>query len=132
MGIVVTLFMMLGMWLLSPLPPSGLRWLKARPGLDRALTGSLMLAGLWNALWYGARHLQAFWGMAALVSGILMIAAAGLILVQRGGIGPQPLPEGVKQALKAVSGMLSGGLLACFMLYSVTLVRLNLGYSIIE
>ena len=39
----------------------------------------VVAAGLWNVLWYGLQHFTEFWGMAALVSGVLMITtAAGL------------------------------------------------------
>ena len=38
------------------------------------LVGSIVLAaGLWNVFWYGVQHFTEFWGLAALISGALMI-----------------------------------------------------------
>ena len=39
----------------------------------------VLLAGLWNVLWYASQHLGEFWGNAALVSGLLMIVTANFI-----------------------------------------------------
>ncbi len=39
----------------------------------------VLLAGLWNVLWYGVQHLGEFWGNAALVSGLLLLSTAYFI-----------------------------------------------------
>lgn len=84
-----------------------------------------MLAGVWNALWHGLRHLDQFWGLAALVSGLLMMVAATRLLVRGNGS-----PEQGGHAAGAGVGLLVLTLLVCFGLYAITLVRLNLGLSI--
>ena len=47
----------------------------------KAVGGLVLLAGLWNFLWYSLQHITEFWGIAALVSGILMIVT-GLFLIK--------------------------------------------------
>ena len=132
MGIVVCVFMLLGLLVLWP-------WSASDPGPQRrrstAVTSiaiGVLLAGSWNALWHGLRHLDAFWGIAALVSGILMMATAWRVL-QRPQQGHMPADRGSGRS--AGGGMadrlLFAGLLASFALYAGTLVQLNLGYAII-
>ncbi|WP_210547216.1 hypothetical protein [Rhodoferax sp. PAMC 29310] len=90
-----------------------------------------MLGGLWNSAWHGLRYWGDFWGKAALVSGILMmaVAVAVLLVVERSsaGWGHFASVRAVYKLIKPVSGVLVVGLLACFILYAVALVRLNLG-----
>jgi len=70
MGTVMTVCMFGG--LLMVLPP-----LNKSPVLLRKLVAFILLAaGLWNLLWYASQHLTEFWGLAALVSGALMIITA--------------------------------------------------------
>jgi hypothetical protein len=75
------------------------------------------------------RHLDSFWGQAALVSGLLMMVTGMLVLraqqvaIPSAAAGPPP-PRAWRIALLL-------GLLASFLLYGVTLVQLNLGYPII-
>jgi len=45
----------------------------------KAIGALVLLAGLWNFLWYSLQHFTEFWGVAAFVSGILMIVT-GLYL----------------------------------------------------
>jgi hypothetical protein len=133
MGIVVAVFMLLGLLLVSPSVPNRLRVLRDNSALMGALGAGLFAAGLWNALWYGLRHLGDFWGLAALVSGILMVGTAIVALEERSQFGASRIGwlRHSYRAIRPLSLPISVGLLACFLLYSITLVRLNLGYSII-
>jgi len=130
MGIVMAVFMLLGLLLVSPWKRSTLL---GRPSVVRAASVGLMIAGMWNALWYGLRHLNDFWGLAALISGILMVAVAIIALAERGTAGSSSSGFVIRayKMVKPLSLPIIVGLLACFLLYSITLVRLNLGYSII-
>jgi len=93
---------------------------------------SLLLAlGLWNAAWYGLRHLGSFWGYAALLSGIVMLLA-GFILLIESKTQPPPALLAVYQKLKLLRLPIFIALLAGFLLYAVTLIQLNLGYAIIH
>jgi len=132
MGIVVTIFMLLGLLLVSPWLPNRLRVLRENPALVGALGAGLFAAGLWNALWHGLRHLGDFWGLAALVSGTLMVAVAILALQQRSQFGASRTGwlSRSYRFIRPLSLPISVGLLACFLLYATTLVQLNLGYSI--
>lgn len=136
MGFVVNSFMLMGLLLLWPWPSSLARWLQTRPTTARAIAIGILLAGAWNTLWYGLRHLDAFWGIAALVSGVLMMATAAVVLrrnrrhtVTSNAMSDEAPATGNRHPL-ALS--LFAALLACFLLYAVTLVRLNLGLPIID
>jgi len=133
MGIVVTVFMLLGLLLVSPWLPNRLRFLRDNSALTGALGAGLFAAGLWNALWHGLRHLGDFWGLAALVSGTLMVGVAVVALEERSQFGASRIGwlSRSYRAIRPLSLPISVGLLACFLLYATTLVRLNLGYSII-
>lgn len=128
MGIVVTIFMGLGLLLLLP---AGADWLERRApgrGIEKAIVYGLLLAGLWNGLWHGLRHLDDFWGLAALLSGACMVAAALLLRGARGATRPT---GDVHWWRRTATGVASAGLFASFLLYAVTLIRLNLGLPII-
>ena len=85
------------------------------PLLLRKLVAVVVLAaGLWNALWYGLRHLTEFWGLAALISGILLVITAIYVLK------PQILPAALLKARPLV--LLA--LLACGVVYAVGIARL--------
>jgi peptidoglycan/LPS O-acetylase OafA/YrhL len=115
MGIVMAICMLAGIVLLSPWRPARMAGGRAAP----AIAGLVLLAGMWNALWHGLRHLDTFWGLVALATGLLMMATGLLVLrAQRAAPGPLRI-------------VLLLGLLAGFLLYSVTLVQLNLGHTII-
>jgi hypothetical protein len=92
--------------------PPGIR--SAPRWLSRFVAILVLLAGLWNALWYGLQHLGEFWGQAALGSGILLIIAALFILA------PDRLPALVIR-LKALFLL---ALLGCGLLYAMTIARL--------
>lgn len=132
MGIVVSVFMLLGLLMASPWVPPGLRVLRSRPGVVDVLGSGLLLAGLWNSLWYGLRHLGDFWGLAALVSGILMITVAVLVLLEHGSDVWRRQSAAVRAhaVVKPLAVVLVVGLALCFGLYTVALVRLNLGLPI--
>jgi hypothetical protein len=135
MGIVVSVFMLMGLLLLWPWPSALTKPLHRRPVRVKVIAVGVLLAGAWNALWHGLRHLDAFWGIAALVSGVLMMATAALVLrwnrrdaARIGAISGAVPPTAVADAL---AWLLFLALFACFLLYAVTLVQLNLGYPII-
>ena len=132
MGIVVAVFMLLGLLMASPWVPRQLRVLRASPNVVDTLASGLLLAGLWNALWHGLRHMGDFWGQAALVSGCVMVAVAVQLLVEHGGDfwRRQPVAVRAHRALKRIATWLVVGLALCFGLYAVALVRLNLGLPI--
>lgn len=132
MAIVVSVFMLLGLLMASPWVPPGSRVLRSKPGVVDVLASGLLLAGLWNSLWHGLRHLTDFWGIAALVSGAMMIAVAIVLLVEHGSDGWRKRRAAVRAhaALKPLATLFVVGLALCFVLYTVTLVRLNLGLSI--
>lgn len=132
MGIVVSFFMLLGLLMALPWVPPGSRILRSRPGTVDVLASGLLLSGFWNVLWYGLRHAFECWGVAALVSGVLMIAVAVLLLVEHGGDSwrRQPLMVRAHSVFKPLAVPLVAGLSLCFVLYAVALVRLNLGLPI--
>ena len=85
------------------------------PKFLRNLIGYVVFAaGLWNVFWYGAQHLTEFWGQAALVSGALMLITAMYL------IAPSKLPA----VLRKGKPFILLGLLACFLLYAITIYRL--------
>jgi hypothetical protein len=133
MAFVVSAFMLFGLLMASPWVPSGLRVLRSRPAIVDVLASGLLVAGLWNALWHGLRNLTNFWGVAALVSGLVMIAVADLLLVEHGSDGwrKQAVAVRAHAVFKPLAAPLVIGLGLCFLLYTVTLVRLNLGLSIL-
>jgi hypothetical protein len=106
MGTIVTLCMFVGLIvaLVKKLP------LKFR----KACASVVLAAGLWNVLWYGLQHINEFWGIAALVSGALMITTSGYVLA------PSKLP-GLLLAIRPIILIL---LFGCAMLYAITIARL--------
>jgi hypothetical protein len=131
MGIAVAVFMLLGLLSLSPWSLPGTGRLLRRPKVGRGIGIGLLLAGLWNALWHGLRHLDQFWGQAALIAGIFMVLAALLLLGRPTGSAPPTTLNRLTARIRSLQPLVLLGLLACFLLYAVTSVRLNLGYSIL-
>jgi len=41
--------------------------------LVKVIASIVMLAGLWNVLWYGAQHIGELWGNMAVLSGVLLV-----------------------------------------------------------
>ena len=110
MGTVVTVCMFTGLIIATPLP-----MLKNIPSLLKKICAYVvMIAGLWNVLWYGLQNLTEFWGMAALASGVLMIVTAVYILA------PSRLPGWLVLAKPVVLTLLLG----YAMLYAITIARL--------
>lgn len=133
MGIVEAVFMLLALLIMSPWPISGLGDVLNNATLVKPVGMAILAAGAWNTFWYGLRHLGEFWGTAALVSGILMMAVAVIILVEQGGPGNLPVNnalQAVYKPVKPLETLLLTGLLACFLLYAITLVRLNMDLPI--
>lgn len=110
MGTIVTCCMIGGL-LVAAFPPGSAflpRW------LIRAVGSILLLAGLWNSLWHGLRHLGEFWGIAALISGLVMVLTALYLLM------PARLP-GMLIKLKPLALFV---LLGFALLYAITIIRL--------
>jgi hypothetical protein len=110
MGTIVTVCMLIGLVVAAPLALIN----KLPPLLRKACACVVLAAGLWNVLWYGLRHLFEFWGMAALLSGVLMITTAAYVLI------PSRLPGWIRTLKPAILIMLSG----CALLYAITIARL--------
>lgn len=122
MGIVVCLAMAVGLFLLWKQHKNKV----SKSSIEMAMMGFLLLAGLWNLLWYGLRNYTEFWGMAALVSGVFMLLTALILNQQKLLKTMQP------SVLKGLKWLTIIGLLASFLLYAITLVQLNLGMPIIR
>lgn len=135
MGIVVTLFMLLALLLVSPIPVVNLKKCMHIKGLVSFIGFGLLCMGLWNALWFGIRHWHLFWGQAALVSGLCMVVLAVFIihkhnLIKEGALSV--LFKRISVLLQPVYIVFLLGLLVSFFLYFVTLIQLNLGYPIVS
>lgn len=129
MGIVVTIFMLAGILMLAPIP-------LLKPNFKQQqgnfIGVALLLSGLWNSLWHGLRYLSDFWGLAALVSGIFMIAVAVIILKNYSvkAWTSSAVFSQIYVIIKPLHWVWWLGLVFSFLLYSVTLIRLNLGLPI--
>ena len=108
MGIVMAVVMLLGTIALI-----NARW------KNHFVSAVILGGGLWNAFWYGLRHLGSFWGNTSIITGLLMVIAAAYLF------GIIKLPK-VATRIGAIC------LGASFLLYSVTIIQLNLGYPIIN
>ncbi len=118
MGIVVTIAMLVALLQTVPLALD-LEWRPLRhQNAQRFAVLAVLICGLWNVFWYGLQHLSQFWGVAAMGSGFAMIVTATLLLA------------GIRQP--TLMQLLSVALLGFFLLYLVTLVRLNLNLPIIR
>ena len=73
MGIVVCVAMLLALVMMI-----FDKWLRNKKGrfFIHISIGFIALSGLWNSLWYGVQNVPSFWGFAALLSGLFMLAAA--------------------------------------------------------
>lgn len=87
---------------------------KLHATIGKIISGVVLIAGLWNVLWYSLQHLTEFWGVAALLSGILMIIAAMIVL------SPNRMPSILVKAKPVIMIALLGFAL----LYAVTIARL--------
>ncbi len=132
MGIVVAVFMFLGLLMALPGVLPMLRIPRLKPTTVNTLATGLLFAGLWNSLWYGLRHIGEFWGQSAVISGSLMISVAVLLLVEQGADRWRQVRFMVRAhaVIKPLRIPLVIGLALCFALYALALVRLNLGLSV--
>ncbi len=131
MGIVVCILLGIALMLLKPLSQLGFNRLSNKPILVKFLALAVFNIGFWNAFVYGMREIDHFWGLAGIGSGVLMILASLVIFFQKKLID-MPVPNGKQAFLIASQWVLSISLLCFFMLYLVTLVRLNLGMPILQ
>ena len=134
MGIVVTIFMLLGLLMVSPFSKVSLGDKRHNTQVANVIGNGLLLAGLWNALWHGVRHIEYFWGVAALVSGVFMVLVAVMIIVKYGSssLSSHAVLVSIEQKISPLSLLWIVGLFGSFCLYAVTLVQLNLGLAIIH
>jgi len=131
MGIVVTIAMLLGLIMALPKSCGPLSTISNSAQFIHAASLLLVAMGSWNSLWYGLRNLDLFWGMAGLVSGIIMILVG---IIQLADQTEKPVAnwlQNLSSFLRPFRAILFVGLLASFLLYAVTLIQLNLGYPII-
>ncbi len=107
MGTIMTVCMLIGLVFSAPyvLVPS----LKPLPKALAITVGLIvMLAGIWNTFWHGLQNLENFWGQAAAVSGVFMMMTSLYIMRYE-------FPVRLLVFL---------GLLACFLVYAITIHRL--------
>jgi len=131
MGIVVCVAMLLSVLMLVFQPKHQQHRADQYASVKLALSAvrfTVLLLGVWNAAWYGLSNLEAFWGKAALISGLFMIAA-GLVLMHESRAAAK---HRAYNYFQAVRWLIILGLIASFLLYFVSLVQLNLGYPIIQ
>ena len=119
MGIVVCLAMLLGLVMLRPSPFNAEYRVDFNPDFKRIVWLALAALGVWNAV-YGAFAISGFWCFMSIVSGITMIWAATIIAADRAN-------ESSK-----IDKVIVLTLAACFLVYAVTLIQLNLGYTILR
>ncbi len=113
MGTIVTFCMLLGLLFASRLPV--IRTIQVIPLLLKRAVGLVVLAaGSWNVFWYALRNITEFWGVAALVSGVLMIITSMYI------IDSKRLPAMLNAVRPAVQFLL----LVCMLKYGVTIYRM--------
>lgn len=113
MGTVVTVCMVLGLLFATRLP--GISVVQQLPFLVRRFVGVVVFsAGAWNVLWYAARHLTERWGVAALVSGLLMMLTACFIII------PDRLPDQLLKARPLILVLLA----ICALDYGITIYNL--------
>ena len=113
MGTIMVVCMLLALLFTTRLPVINV--LQKSPALLRwPIAGVVLLAGLWNVFWYALRHLTEFWGIAALVSGLLMLIAAAYIAINSG------LPAWLQKVRPVILLLLT----ACMLLYAITIFRL--------
>lgn len=120
MGIVVCICMLLGLSVLQPTPWNSAKRAQHAPEFIVFTGAALLGLGLWNVI-YSCFNITGFWFWASLASGIAMVLASVYVFSEStsGSSG-----GGFRKGVVAV-------LAASFLLYAVTLIQLNLGYSIL-
>ena len=135
MGIVVCVSLLLSLLvfldrkLRARRPEKNSLALVSRP--EVAIAWVLLVVGLWNILWYGLRHMHAFWGQVAIASGLSMLFAAILLHGSR-QTEASSLISKVYRWVRPIKPLIIVGLFASFLLYAITLIQLNLGMEIIN
>jgi len=129
MGIVVCISMLLGLSVLQPIPWNRSGRAQHEPLFVLFVAIVLCGLGLWNVL-YGIFNASGFWMWASLISGTAMMLGSFYIFSeQNAGFDTDGDSEintsGMRKAIVAI-------LVLSFLVYAVTLVQLNLGYSIIR
>lgn len=133
MGIVVTIFMLLGLLQLPPLVNLSINKFAKTVKNTTWLGSYLFFLGAWNALWHGLRNLDNFWGLAGLASGFFMMLTAILVWSRSDSqFATNSIIISLKKVVEPISIFIFLGLLASFLLYATTLIRLNLGLPILS
>lgn len=122
MGIVVCLAMLLGLVMLRPSPFNAKHRVNFNAEFKRIVWLALGVLGFWNAL-YGLLKISGFWCFMSVVSGLAMVLAAGLIASEQ--------EDNVADRSKVENAIILA-LGISFLVYAVTLIQLNLGYSILR
>jgi len=125
MGIVICIVMLLGLSVLQPSPWNSLKRTQHASKFIWFTGASLLGFGLWNLI-YGYSNIDGFWMWASIISGLVMILASYYVLSERHEESNSVVS--VSLARKAVVAVLA----ISFLLYAVTLIQLNLGYSILR
>ncbi len=113
MGTIVTGCMIAGLILATELPV--FKSVKKLPARFRKSVGFMVfLAGFWNVFWYAVQHIGEFWGIAALISGILLMLTS-IYIVETNRI-PSWLIRGRPVVLLLM--------LSCALLYGITIYNL--------
>lgn len=129
MGIVVCIIMLLGLSVLQPTPWDSSRRAQYDPKFVICVALLLCGVGLWNVI-FGLLKIDGFWMWASLVSGAAMMFGAGYIFSEQNanfntGGNLQVEHTGMRKVVVIVLAL-------SFLLYAVTLIQLNLGYSIVR
>lgn len=113
MGTLVTVCMLIALMFAGPYTIK--KGLKPLPALLAIPVGFVVFAaGFWNVFWYALQHLTEFWGIAALISGALLLVTSAYIMRF------DKLPTTIQKARPVV--LL--GLLVCMLMYGITIYRL--------
>lgn len=121
MGIVVCIVMLLGLVVLRPTPWRADVTLSQVPKFVWFTAAVLFGVGVWNVI-YGYLKIDGFWQLVSIVSGLTMVAASVLVMMEKDGTIIIGRVRTVIVAVLAIS----------FLLYAVTLIQLNLGYPILR
>jgi len=128
MGIVVAIVLLLDSFMILPIVQQKLGHLHGYRCFDYFVAISSVVVGGWNIFWYALSYWPTFWAFVALLSGIFMVLSVLLLgCFQRyffSSIGYRAL----SRYMTIFSPI---ALFAFFLLYSITIVRLNLAYPII-
>lgn len=113
MGTIMTGCMAAGLLFATRLPLLGIVQ-KLPVWLKKTAAFVVFSAGCWNIFWYALRHITEFWGVAALVSGCLMLLTSVYIFNE----------ERLPHLLQKIRPVVLFLLLCCAVLYGVTIYRL--------